>query len=271
MNGFQQVIKIFAICLAVVIIVHIIGGILTFLSIITGVGFMATNDTTKVESFVETYKNIDKIDIDSVSSNIVIKSGNEFRVEANNLKNKFFSNEINGTLKIREEKAWFWNSNNQGLITIYIPKEITLNELQVDCGAGKIEIGNVNVNEFDLNQGAGVVTIENCKFNIAKIDGGAGEMKVRNSVLNNLKMDAGIGRVNVVAEITGDSKIACGIGDTNITLLGNKEDYYIKTEKGMGNIKINNINQNDNSTYGLGKNKLKIESGMGNINVNFSK
>lgn len=270
MNGFQKTIKIFAICLAIFIIVNIVGGILSFLAIVTGVRYMETNDTIQVESFVGEYKNIDKIDIDSVSSNIIIKPGNEFKVEANNLKNRLSSNEMNGTLRIKEEKAWFWNSNNQGSITIYVPIGITLNELKIDSGAGKIEIENINVDEFDLEQGAGVVEIEKSKFNKTNIDGGAGEIKIKNSTLNNLKMDAGIGKIDVEAEITGNSKIDCGIGDMRITLLGNEEDYDIRAEKGIGNIQINNKRQENDVTYGSGKNKIKLEGGVGNIEVNFS-
>lgn len=269
MNGFQKTIKIFAICLAIFIIVNIIGGILTFLSIVTGVHF--ENDTVKVETFAETYTNVERIYVDSASSNIVIKPGNEFKVEANNLKNSFSSKARNGELRVKEEKAWFWNNNASGEIVIYVPHTITLDELKIDSGAGKINIADIKAYEFDLDQGAGVVTIENSKFSKTDIDGGAGEIKVKNSVLNNLKMNAGIGRIEIEAEIAGNSKIDCGIGEMKITLLGNEEDYNIKAEKGIGNIRINSKNQENDINYGNGKNKLKLEGGMGSIEVEFSK
>lgn len=267
MNGFQKTIKIFAICLAVFIIVNIIGGILGFLAIITGVTY--ENNKVVVESFTDKYQNVERIDVNSISSNIVIKQGNEFKVEASNLKNRFSSKVSNGTLRIREDRTWFLNSSNTGIITIYIPTKVTLDELKIDSGAGKIEINNVNSKEFTLQQGAGVVVIENSKFDKTDIDGGAGEIKIKSSVLNNLKMDAGIGKINIEAEITGNSKIDCGIGEMKIELLGDKEDYNIRAEKGIGNIRINSNKHESDTSYGNGKNKLKLEGGMGNIEVSF--
>lgn len=269
MNGVQKTIKIFAICLAIFIIINIIGGILSFLAIITGVHF--SNDTVKTETFSETYTNIESINISSVSSNIVIKSGNEFMVEANNIRNSFSSKVRNGELQIREEKNWFFSNNISGEIIIYVPIEIALDELKIDSGAGKIEIENVKADEFSLDQGAGIVTIGNSKFNKTDIDGGAGEIRIKNSILNNLKMNAGIGKIDVEAEITGNSKIDCGIGEMRITLLGDEQDYNIKAEKGIGNIHINRKIQENDITYGNGKNKLKLEGGMGNINIDFVK
>lgn len=270
MNAFQKVIKIFAICLAIFIIVNIISGILFGLSIITNIGFVDTNvNSIEVENFSETYENIDKINIEVTTSNIVIKQGNEFKVEANNLSNKFSSKLENGNLKIKEGKMWLGNNDYSGLITIYIPSDIILDKLKIDSGAGKIEISDISVDEFDIDHGAGFLEISNSEFNKTDIDGGAGEIRIIDSVLNDLKMDAGVGKITVESEITGNSKIECGIGEMNISLLGDEDDYSITAEKGIGNIKINNKNHDTDTVYGSGKNKLRIEGGVGSISVDF--
>lgn len=267
MNGVQKVIKVFAICLAIFIIMNILGAILYGLSFIADVGFR--NDKIAVEHFEGNYKNATIIDIDCISSNLIIKTGNEVRVEANNLRNNLSSEEKNGVLKITESKTWGWSNNPSGVITVYIPDEIS--ELKINAGAGKIIIEDISVDNFDVEQGAGIMKISNSKFNEASIDGGAGNIKVSSSIINGLKMKAGVGKIELEAKLTGNNKIKCGIGEMNITLLGNEEEYKITAEKGIGSIKIKNEEQSTNSVYGKGENKLNLEGGIGSITVDFKK
>lgn len=267
MNGVQKAIKIIAICLGIVIIINILGGILFGLSLVVNIGVNTEN--VEVKTFEEKYDSVSKIDIDTVTSDIIIKSGNEFKVEANNMKNTFSSKAKNGTLKIDENQKWFNSNNLSGIITIYIPDDTVLKELKIDAGAGKIEIQDVIANKFDIDQGAGTLKISNSKFNQTDIDGGAGEINIRASVLNDLDLEAGVGRIDVEAEITGNSKIECGIGEMNLILLGKEDDYTITANKGFGNIKINDKDQRRNIVYGSGINKIRLEGGIGNITVDF--
>ena len=269
MNGFQKVIKAFAIGLAIFIILNIAGGVLFGLSIVTNIGI--GEEKVVVDNFSEIYQGVKKIDIDAISSNIIIKQGNEFKVEASNLSNKFSSKLNNGVLNIKETKTWFWENNSSGIITIYIPNEANLEELKIDSGAGKIEISDIFANNFNIDHGAGILEISNSNFNNTDIDGGAGEIKIFASNLNNVKMDAGVGKVTIEADITGNSKIECGVGELNISLLGNKEDYTIKAEKGIGSIKLDNEDKNQDTIYGTGKNIIELEGGIGSINVKFLK
>jgi len=65
--------------------------------------------------------------------------------------------------------------------------------------------------------------------------------------------------VTLNAKITGKSKVECGIGELNVELIGDKEDYKIIAEKGIGSIKVNNIKQSSDTTYGTGNNVIKLE------------
>ncbi len=267
MNEIQKIIKILAIILAIFIIVNIISAIMFGLSMFTNLGIR--DDKVVVENFSEIYKDIEQIDIDVLSSNIILKTGNEFKVEAHNLKNQFSSKQINGKLKIEERKRWFGGNNFSGEITIYIPKDEKLDSLKVDAGAGKIVIENIVADRFKLEQGAGIVTISNSDFNKTDIDGGAGKIEIVSSVLNNLKMDAGIGKIEIEAYVTGSSKIECGIGEIKMLLLGNKEEYSIDAEKGLGNIKIEGKDYSSDLKVGTGKNNIDLEGGIGTIFVEF--
>lgn len=264
MNGVQKTIKILAIIFAIFLILNIFRGIMM------GLYFFGNIETSssriKEQNFSETYSQVSKIDIETVSSNIKIKSGNEFKVTATDLNNSFSSRIVNGTLKIEETKFWFWTNGIGGEITVYIPKKIS--NLKIDSGAGKIEIADIASEYISINQGAGKLSIENSKFDSSKIQGGAGESIIKSSELNNLKLDAGVGKVELEGKITGNSKIECGIGEMNINLIGEEEEYYVTAEKGIGSIRIDGKEQ---TTYGNGKNRIKLEGGIGAIKVRFNK
>lgn len=267
MNRIQKIIKLIAICLAIIIIANIFSTLFYGLSLITDIDLNKENKD-KI-TFKETYEEIERIEVDAVSSNIIIRIGDSFKVETQNIKNNFSSNKKRKTLEIEESTGLFNKNKGNGKIIIEIPEEIELEELKIDTGAGKFEITDITAKEFEMNHGAGLLNITNSNFKESDIDGGAGEINILSSTLNNLELDAGIGKINLEAEITGNSKIECGVGEININLLGEKNNYSISTEKGIGTIKINGENQSNSTIYGIGNNKLELEGGIGNINVNF--
>ena len=265
MNKFQKAIKVFAICLAIIIIANIFTLIFSAVTIFTTFN---NNDNKDLKEFNQNYKYIESMDIDIVCSSIEIVSGNEFKIESTT-KNDITCKEVNGRLKIEENNGWFTNKDLSGKITIYVPETTILEEIDLDTGAGEIKLENINARKLDLDQGAGIVKIINSKFEKTDIDGGAGKIEINSSKLNNLELDCGAGKVEVESEITGNSKISAGIGEIDIILLGDKENYNITAEKGIGNIKIENQECNSNTTYGIGNNKIKVEGGIGNITIEY--
>lgn len=261
MNGIQKVIKYGAIALAVFIIVNIFSFVIYLVSSI--VDF---DDNDEVINFEETYENVNNIKIDASSTRLNIKQGDTFKVEASSVNDKFKVKLTNGTLKIEEKSKHLFNNKNVSEVTVYVPN-VNLDLLDIDAGAGSITIENINTNDFDFDQGAGTITISNSNFIKANIDGGAGEFKIISSSINNLDLDAGVGKVEIEATLTGKNKIDCGVGEVNIDLLGNSNDYKIKTNKGLGSININGESKSNDTTYGDGSNIIEIEGGIGSINI----
>lgn len=261
MNGIQKVIKYGAVALSIFIIVNIFSFVLAIVSSI-----MDFDTDENLVNFNQVYENVNDIKIDISTAKLNIKYGDSFKVDAINVNDKFTAKVSNGTLKIKEKRNFFSHGENKSEITIYIPS-INLDLIDIDAGAGTILIENINVTKFDLDQGAGTITINNSNFRKADIDGGAGEFKILSSTINNLDLDAGVGKVDIQAILTGKNKIDCGVGEVNINLLGNSDDYKIKTSKGLGSININGESQNNDSTYGNGSNLIEIDGGIGNINI----
>lgn len=270
MSGVQRIIKYFALALAFVIIFSIISGIFVGISSLGNI-FSENNNSDILEELnklVEREEDIKFLDIDVKSSNVIIKVGDTFKAEATN---KYIKCKQDNEKIIITEKNhnWFKNSSKSELI-VYIPEDMVLDGVEIDNGAGKIEIEKLSTRFLNLDLGAGKVKINNLSvLNDTEIDGGAGEVTIKNSSLNNLDLDMGVGKFVLDAEIFGNSKIDHGVGEAIITLIGSKDDYQIHIDKGLGAVKVDNKSVSDNETIGSGINKIDIDCGVGSITVNF--
>lgn len=265
MSTTHKIIKGFAIALAIFIITIIFTILFSILSFFANFNFI----TGKNVDFNETYEDIKKIEIDIANSNIYIKEGNKFKVEATNVTSRFKSIQRKEILKITDDKNWFLFWKQSGDITIYIPKD-KLNELEIDSGSGKTIIEDTSINKIELDQGAGKLEINNLSVESIELNGGAGNIEINNSKLNNLELEAGVGKIDIDSVLLGTTSIECGVGKIELNIQGKEEDYKLYLEKGLGSIKINNKNIKNN-TYGTGENKIKIEGGIGEISIKFDK
>lgn len=256
----HRLIKAFAICLAIFIIVSIINTIVYFASNI----FSVNNDINVNENYSSEIKNIK---IDMGTSNLIIKKGDTLNVTADNVSKRFKVNEESNTLTIKEKSINVFRNKSISKVIITIPNN--LKDLSIDFGAGKLEISDINTSRFNLDQGAGKVTINNLISGKTDIVGGAGELNITNSALEDLDLDMGAGRFYFSGHIVGNSKIDQGVGELILDLYS--DDYSIKASKGLGSITINGENYSKDATVGEGINDIKIDGGVGSITINTNK
>ena len=267
MNTVEKSAKIFALILAGFIIVTI------FCSISFGFSFLAhifdDKSYVKGNDFQQVYKNIKSINVNVSATELEIISGLEFSVEGVNISSNFQVEEENGILSILDEQSFFWNQNESKIVITVPEKE--LQHLNITTKAGKILIDSVAASSFVLSQGAGVTIVKDSVFDKTVIEGGAGKIDISDSTLNNLDLNAGAGKVEIEAFILGHSEIVCGVGKLEITLLGNKDDYQLHIEKGLGSILVENESYANDSVIGNGSNFISINGGIGAMEVKFEK
>lgn len=271
MTSLQKVIKYLAISFAIFLIVTIISTILGAFYALSGVlglkkDSKIASDEISITNFENT--NLAALDIEVDYTNLTIKTGDFLRVETNN--SNINCKQNNQNLQIKEKNHnWFSNSENLDLI-LYIPENLELEEVKINAGAGKINVENLTAKNLSFELGAGETEIK--KLNVSKkcnIDGGAGKVNILSGTITNLDLDMGVGEVNLDVVIAGKSDIDAGIGSLIMNLQGNKEDYNIKTDKGIGSVKIDGKEVADSEVYGDGENHIEIDGGIGNIIVNF--
>ena len=281
MTFWQKVIKFLAIALAIFLIVNIIGAILSIIGIIGGIAFFTNTITDVKEEIVQespeyleqpeviadniNIEDIVKFEIEVKYSNLEIKKG-DFKVESNdtNVKCTQKGNEL-----IVKETGNNWLRNKEGnKVIIYIPENKEFNEIEIDTGAGNIEIESLNTKDLSFSIGAGKVVINNLKVtNEAGIHGGPGKVDILSGEICNLNLDMGIGEFNICTKLLGNNDIEQGMGKLTIKLRDSQENYTIRTRKGMGSITIDGKEAQNNSIYGNGQNILNIEGGMGAIEI----
>lgn len=203
MNGFQKLVKIFAICLAIFIIFNIFGWIIFGLSFLANIDGEFGKESSKVElaegnshAYIYTQEQVREIneleiDIKYASTYITKTSNPDITIQSNELKANLDVELINGKLKIREDDNWSWNKQ-MGTVRIYLPETMFLNELDIETGAGRLNMDGIYAKKFELNHGAGNLEISNSEFTRAEIKAGAGKSEIESCVLNNLKLKAGV-------------------------------------------------------------------------------
>lgn len=259
MSDKDRLIKVFAISLAIAIIITIINVSFKIINAI-----LPTNNNRVIN---EVYSNdIQNIKIDINSINVKIINGDKFKVSSNGVSKNLKISHDNDKFIIKEKGLNIFKTSLNSEILITIPSKIDVLEVEMD--AGSLNISDLTVHEFSLDQGAGKVYINNLVTKDGKLDGGAGELEINDSNISELDLDMGIGKVKFKNTTLGDSKISCGIGDLELDL-NNENLYSLKISKGIGNVFVNGESYSD-IYYGQGINKIDIDGGIGNIKVTFN-
>lgn len=281
MKEFQKIIKYASIAFGLYLAVSIIGGIVAIVvSIFTGiygVNYLTDNLQDALKSNDSNVYIIDenqeleqfsKMKLEISTANLTVKSeGNSYRVEKYQIPKNTKIESKDGVLEIKNEKI-FNKNDSKSSITVYIPENVELDDVAIEIGAGTVNIAEIKAKNVDFDFGAGNVELENISVNNnTKIQCGAGQVIIKKSELTNANIDAGVGKLSYLGELKGNSKISCGVGSVQLDLIGDSDMYEIHAEKGIGDIKIDDISVADNSTTGNGENKINIEGGVGSVDI----
>lgn len=269
----QKVIKYLAIAFAIALIVGIITTIVRVVSSIPltlKIGKNNSNSNNIIETSTDFENgNVASLDIDIALSDLTIKKGEYLKVESSdkNIQCKQDKQKI----KIEERKNnWFIINNKREELIVYVPENLQFDIVNINTGAGKVNIEILNTKVLKMDLGAGETSIRNINVTEkAKIATGGGKVNINEARINELKCDLGIGATEISAKLLGDTKIGTGIGSLKLDVFGKKEEYKTKINKGLGNVTVDGKKVSDNEVVGNGENKIDIDGGIGEIKINF--
>lgn len=274
MTTTQKIIKYLAIAFALYLVISIF-------SIIFGLSreiISSINNDKKESKLLEEYttisnnvNNIESFKIDISNDDIEIKEGEKFEVKTNNPDVKFYHE--NSIVKIKSDKTFSWHLSNssRGTIIIYLPNEFNISELDLNLGAGKIDIDKLFVETLLMDLGAGTMTAKEINvYEKATINGGAGNININSGTINNLNLKLGAGNASIQSDLTGSNTLTTGVGKLNLGLSRSKDNYRFDINKGLGNIILNDFDVSEDTLIGDGETKIKINGAVGNIIINTS-
>ena len=238
-----------------------------------------------------------KLEIECGGSNLVIQESEDDYIwvardqEAWPVKYKL----QNGIFKLYSEKNlrwWNWEDLTKRTVYLYLPKDMSLESIDLELGAGTLESIALEADEIDVELGAGTAVIESLYGNEIDLFTGAGSLEVGEITAGDLSAEAGAGmlfiqsfsadkvEMNVSAgsleaegTIGRNADLECGVGSMNLILHGAETDYDYEIECAVGEIILG-----DNSYSGLssertirngGRSVLDIECAMGSVVIDF--
>ncbi len=272
MNTKQRSIKTFAIALAAMFAVIIIGAIiLGARSILTFTSPAPDSIFSDGIIFDETFdaNTFSELIINNGGGELIIEPGDEFRVYGQNLLTDF-SCEIKKDALIIEHVSKKNINFAKTKLTITIPENHEFELIDIKTGIDDCDIYDAKTNEFVLVAGVGDVIISGLTASDTHIEGGVGDIDITHSELGNFSLECGVGDTEIEGSLD-DCIIHSGVGDIDLAIDGDFENYDIDMTTGVGEIRINGERYKKNSHLNKGaKYSFEISGGVGDIDIDFN-
>jgi len=265
MTTWQKTVKYCALAFAILLAVGIISGIVKgIVSLVHGDGVLDEMQTHTIERMEE----IKSLEIEVGAAELTVNVGDTFSLESN-LKYLTVKTE-QSTLCVLEDHKGYRTRKKTPKVSLIIPKTKVFETITLTTGAGQLDIESLQAKNLEFKLGAGAVKIGNLiAEREAKIEGGVGEIMVENATLSNLDFSMGMGKVSLTALLKGDNQLNCGVGEAYVCLLGNKDEYTVRMEKGIGDALIDGESAENGEQYGTGAQKIKVTGGIGKVSICF--
>lgn len=206
------------------------------------------------------------------------ESGDDnFYLEAENAK-KFQGYIENGTLFVRATVGSGTVAKGEECsVTLYVPDnwgEKRLDKVDMELGAGVMELSRLDADKVLLEVGAGQIVLSEAVAETLDVTVGMGEIIVKDLTADKLLGKVGMGHLYLEGSIYDKADVECAMGSLEMVVKGSQDDFDYDIECGMGNIKIG-----DNSYGGVAQEKnidngasgkMIVECAMGDVNISFT-
>lgn len=207
-------------------------------------------------------KDVKSIRLDFGMANVVLISGEKISVETRGISSDFFNCNLNssGNLTINNQKKinfdfWVHGVKYRAIprILITLPEDLSLEELKIRIGAGKLVSKNINLSS-----------------NFSFFEVGTGNLILNYVKSKNTKIYCGLGNANITGTCVGKTELNCGMGNLKLNLSGNFNDYSYDGKLGLGGFHINDVKKSGVSQFACDEKKynhISVNVGMGEVSV----
>lgn len=262
-----KIVKAFAIVLAVMIIVSIIGTVVAGVEMLGMLGPKKDNEYALVTD--AGYSNVRELDINVKATELKIVEADDDLIRVSTTSKYIDQWQDRDILHITERSHGIFGWNAVGVTTIYLPRDLYFQHVRLEIGAGSLSVETeLNAKKAKLNFGAGRAILDGLYISEqAEIDAGAGLLEIHSGKVRDLDLDMGAGKAAIDLRLVGNNHIQTGAGKLELGLDGNRSEYTIMVNKGIGSVTLDGIDFGNNEERGSGVNKIKIESGVGAVEI----
>ncbi|MDE7286201.1 MAG: DUF4097 domain-containing protein [Lachnospiraceae bacterium] len=162
---------------------------------------------------------------------------------------------------------------SENVITLLLPGGTWLEEVDIEVGAGVMEIVSLDAGEIDAVIGAGELRIEKARTRELSAEIGAGRMEARNMETMNADLTLSMGECIYEGTADGNLDVECDMGNMVLYLKGDEKDFNYDIECGVGHVTIGERSYTalglEKSIHNGGHREFEIECNMGNVDVFF--
>ncbi len=218
---------------------------------------------------------IGKLDIEAGGCKFIFEDSEDasFYVEAKET-GKFQCYVKNDTLYVKTTRTVSdWDDYDDCEIILYIPTDYSFEKVDVELGAGLLEMDMVVADKVDLEVGAGQIIMDFLQANICNIEVGMGELLVEDMQVAKVNAEVGMGHLMLGGTVLENLNGECAMGAMELNLSGKEEEFDYTIEAALGNVSIGGTDYSglaqDKVIKNAANKKITLECAMGNIQVEF--
>ncbi len=189
------------------------------------------------------------------------KGGFDFFIKDNTLYVEGFKNQLIN------------NSHLDNEMTLRIPKDMGFEEIDLEIGAGIMDVSNLKARELDAVIGAGELDLFKSEITDFSVEIGAGNLMAGDMHVWDADLEVDLGNCSYEGIIERELDAECNMGSMDFQLKGKEEDHNYEIECSAGNVELNGweisalgaekyVNNGSASTF-------ELSCSMGNITLNF--
>lgn len=277
MTGFQKFIKYAAIAFGIYLSITIV---LVLLGIARGFVGASRNDEFKdltrdreeyrTENITRTYENIKNLEINVEETELIIRNGDTFRIDGTNIPDRMEIKQDGDRLKVSDEELPSDFSDENMVVTIYVPENIKLDTIDLEINYVPADIQKLNTANLKLDIYNNYCEIDEIIADNMEFKNEEGNIDIYDAEIGRLLFDSESGVEDVSLDITGNAEINLEYSYTDMNLIGAQEDYQISTRNQSGNIYVDGETITSNAeTWGSGNTKINLDNVHADIFITF--
>ena len=277
MTGFQKFIKYAAIAFGIYLSITIV---LALLGIARGLVGASKNDEFKdivtdreeykTEDITRNYENIKNLEVNVEETELIIRNGDTFKIEGTNIPDKMEIEQKGNQLSISDEELPSSFSDGNMVMTIYIPEDTKLDNIDLEINYVPTDIQKLNTANLKLDIYNNYCEIDEIIADNMEFKNEEGNIDIYDAEIGRLLFDSESGVEDVSLDITENAEINLEYSYTDMNLIGKQEDYQISTKNQAGNIYIDGETITSNAeTWGSGSTKINLDNVNADIFISF--